>query len=452
MLRFLFKLYIFFLPLGTFINIETTGAGNAVKYMSLNIAMLGCFFILSQENTLNRNSGVGLFARLYTFMASYSVLAAIVLSFVLSNPPESPMTCIISDIVLYFEMLLSIYFTSYCLTHSSSFEDIYKAMDWQIGISIIVGLLQLFALRGFGPAISAYEALSSVFKLAPLKMLIAMDRGVTIFGAEPSSLTTYCFLTVPYILCRCFMGRTKRRWYYIISLIAFSYLYIASNSTQNLVVYFALIICFIALRFRKRLYKVLMTGAFLTGLLMAIILCMDDVKSSSVVMKDHQSLSYILLGKIQDRENYSTQMRASTIINDMKVFASHIVVGVGDGCQGFWYEENVPAWCKQSDEVADVISEHIIPNGGGAFFPSYLSAYGLIGILVLLWFVGRYKRYVEYSSIRDDEIMTMIYRLSMIIILLSCWYTVTLREAPMAIFILALPICCDHYIQDSETS
>lgn len=444
MLSNLFKLYIFFLPLGTFINIETSGIGNVVKYMSLNIAMLGCIYIFLQRKTLNLNGGVIIFARQYAFMVTYSVLAAIVLSFVLTYQPESPLSCILSDIVLYFEMLLSIYFVQYCLTHGSSFRDIYKALDWQIGVSIIFGLFQLMAVSGIGAAVSAYEGLSSILKIAPLQMLITMERGVTIFGAEPSSLTTYCFLTVPYILCKCFMDRTRRRKYYIISLVAFITLFVASNSTQNLVVFFVLVLSFLVLRLKKSLYSLLMTGAFVAGLVMAIFMCMDNVKSSSAVMADHRSLDYVIFGKFQDRDNHSTQMRASTMINDMKIFASNIIYGVGDGCQGFWYEKNVPAWCLQSKEVNDIIAKGVIPNGGGAFFPCYLSAYGLIGIIVLLGFVGRYKKVIRYSSIRYDEKIHMIYQLSMIILLLSCWYTVTLREVPVAIFIVALPVCCSQ--------
>ena len=436
----LFFLYVFFLPLGTFLKLPTEGVGNAIKYMSFNIAMVGSFYIYLNKHSTYNVKVLNLFTKQYMFMVVYSALAAIVLTFVLVNPPEQPLSCILGDVVLYFEVLLSVYFVQYCLRFESDTNTIYKALNWQIVISLGFGLFQFFAMSGVGVMMALYDYLSVVLDLAPMERLIKMQRGVTIFGPEPSSLTSYCLVTIPYMLYRVFFVKDNK-WRYLIGLAAFFFIFLASNSTQNLMVLFSLVVCFLVLSFKNKLYKLFLVGAFIAGMTVTILTTVDYSGGGDYVQKDNRSLEYVLLGKIQDRDNYSTQMRASTIINNMKIFASNIVCGVGDGCQGFWYKENVPLWCRSSSEVNDLIINHKIPNGGGAFFPSYLSAYGLIGVVFLMVFVSNYRKLLSKSQIFADTQLLMIYRLSMIILMLACWYSMSFREVPAAIFVLVLPLC-----------
>lgn len=448
LLKTLFMLYVFFLPFGTFINIPTDGFFTVFKFFSLNIAMLGLGYILVSGRSLNLPKMAKIFGYQYCFMAIYTVIAALILSILIANQYESPLSCIRGDLILYFEMLLSVSFIYYCLNNVVTYDDIYKALDWQIVVALVMGVIQFLALLGFGPAFSVYDSLSSVLKLATLDMLFKMERGVTIFGNEPSSLTVYLFLTIPYILYRSFFVK-KKKMLYIIALLFFAFLFRASLSTQTLVIFLAEIVIFGLLAFSKSsLYKTMIKASFIAGLSVALLLCVEKVDYH--IDAEINSLEYVVLGKAFDRENASTQMRASSVINDMKIFAKFVIVGVGSGCQGFWYEENIPNWVKNSKEVQDLIQGRIIPNGGGAFFPDYLSAYGLIGVLALLLFVGKYRKAIRYSALNDDEKMFLIYRTSMVILMFACWYTVNLRETPIAFFILALPLCRNRIMNSTK--
>lgn len=441
-LKILFVLYVFFLPFGTFINIPAKGLFAAFKFFSLNIAMIGVGYILLSGRKFHLPRMVKTFSHQYFFMVIYTFIAALVLSVLLSNQFESPLSCIMGDLVLYFEMLLSVCFICYCLNNVVTYNDVYKALNWQIVVALGMGLIQFLALLGFGPAIAIYETLSSVLKLAPLNLLIRMDRGVTIFGNEPASLTVYTFLTIPYLLYRSFFVKQKR-FLFLLALALFSLLFRASLSTQTLVIFLAVIVVFVLLcYFKSLIYKYLMRFSLVAGLSVALLLCVESIDYHNDAEVD--SLEYIVLGKAFDRENGSTQMRASSVVNDMKIFAKFIVVGVGSGCQGFWYEENIPNWVKDSEEVQDLIQRHVIPNGGGAFFPDYLSAYGFVGIIALLILVGKYRNSIRYSAINDDKQMFLIYRTSMVIMMFACWYTINLRETPMAFFILTLPLCSNR--------
>ena len=439
--RILFMLYVFFLPFETFINIPQDGVFTLFKSFSLNIAMVGCFLIFLGGEIKRIHKIVRSFGILYLFMAVYSLLAALILTIAFANPYESPLSCIVGDVILYFEMLLSVVFICFCLGKGSTYEDICTALNWQIVFALMMGMIQLLAFLGIGPAVNLYGHLSSVLHLADFEMLSKMERGVTLFGNEPSTLSMYCFITIPYILYRCFFVK-KNRGLFIIALIGFVIVFVASLSTQSIGIFLAELVVFIILALSKeKLYNLLVRASFIIGLSMAVLLCVNvDFSKNSYTESDFDSIEYVVLGKAFDRDNYSTQMRASCIINDMKIFARYIFVGVGDGCQGFWYEENIPEWVKPSEEVQNIIQSHTIPNGGGAFFPSYISAYGLIGLIVLLLFLKDYKKTVNRSLKIKNREVSLIYHTGMIVMVFSFWFTISMRDVPIPFLVLCLPL------------
>lgn len=125
--------------------------------------------------------------------------------------------------------------------------------------------------------------------------------------------------------------------------------------------------------------------AFFAGLAVAVLYSLD-LSSSDAINSDKESFEYVLVGKIQDRDNLSTAMRASTVINDMKIFYDYPFTGIGDGNQGYFYRQNVPMWVVASEEVQSLMHGTKIANGGGNFFPSFVSAYGLIGVVFFYFF------------------------------------------------------------------
>ena len=440
-LRSLYLLYVFFLPMGSVFHIPEGALGTLLKSMSMNIMLIGVLYIVI-EHDFRFPSSLRPFTRLFLFMFGYSIIAAIVLSITLDVQYRSPLACVMSTLVLYFEGLLSVYFNIFCLNKLVSFRDLYRVFDAQIVFSIIFGFIQLGALLGVGICASIYGSMEHIFNIVSVKGLLMMERGVTLFGMEPSSLTVYCFIIIPYILVRLFYEK-KHMLFYAVSLFLFSILFVASHSTQTLLSFIAVLLSFAVISFRREIIGTLKLGAFLVGLLMAVITTMSDntTINNTAVNADVNSHTYVIAGKVVDRSNQSTQMRSSTIINNMRIFYKYVIVGVGDGNQGFWYAENVPEWCKSSKEVNDIISFHIIPNGGGAFFPAYLAAYGLFGLFALWLFVIKYRRSYRTSILNEDKNVNTIYQIGLVLMLLCGWYTLTFRESPIGMFVLSLPLC-----------
>ena len=199
----------------------------------------------------------------------------------------------------------------------------------------------------------------------------------------------------------------------------------------------------IALKLKlKRIFFVI--SCFL-GFIIAIFYSLDLNLNSNINNNDSQSFSYVIYGKVVDQQNPSTAMRASTIINDMKIFYDYPFTGVGNGNQGFFYKKNMPLWVQSSEEVQNIMySNTIIANGGGNFFPAYISGFGLIGIIILIIFIWKYHKIYKSSLLQENIQLRTIFEIGIIIFLLSSWYVVGIKQNETIIFLLSLPFVAQN--------
>lgn len=434
--RALYKLYLFCLPLGQLFKITPDGFLLPWQFSTI-IMMLG-FFRIVVTRPLKTNEGIRAFGKLYLYMAAFSLLASVVLSVTLDTAlTVSPLRRCLGDVVLYLVALCSICYNYYGLTKLVSIAELLQIFKLQTIVLLIVGMLQLGTLFGVGNGV--YSVLCSVFALRDVVYLTSLDRGVTFFGTEPASSSIICFIVIPFILCSISTNKGGKRLFYVIEFILMAILFLLSNSSSALLSFGFLVVAYLVVyMFHIRAKKLLMIGAFMIGLVVAVLYSLD-ISTSDGVNSDKESLEYVLVGKVQDKDNMSTAMRASTVINDMKIFYEHTFIGVGDGNQGYFYRKHVPTWALGSEEVQSLMHGTKIANGGGNFFPAFISAYGLIGIIVFLFFLKSYSLSYRQSFIQEDKRFQMIYVLGISLFLLSGWYVVGVKLNESICFLLSLP-------------
>ena len=144
-----------------------------------------------------------------------------------------------------------------------------------------------------------------------------------------------------------------------------------------------------------------------------------------------------VLGKISDTGNQSTAYRNSTIINDIEIFKDYPIFGVGDGNQGFFYAQNLPFWvlASGSTEALFALSGNIGVLNGGAFLPSIISGYGVLGcVLFGSWIVACVR-----MAFANKERMRHYYSLFIIAMFASipiCWMAEGFQGAPVVLFLI----------------
>lgn len=441
----IYKLYFLCLPLGHVFNFPFNDAIHPfLPDFSTLIALFGLVVLAVSQKSLNINHRIGSLFKLYLLFAVYSIIASFILTFILSNPIESPFSTISGDIVLYLFFILSVYYNYVILTKYIRFTSLFHLMKLQIIILLFVGFIQFLAINGIAPANILYNLLSSIFSLRDFDWLSSLERGVTFWGTEPASASLICYLTIPYVLAVIITRKGRQRLIFLIILLLFAFLFFSSDSTSALISFIYVVISAVILGIIKVNSNKLKLISFTIGLLMAIVYTVIFAQASFDV-EFEAGFSYVLLGKFFDTSNYSTITRASTIINDMNIFVDFPITGVGNGNQGFFYNENVPFWMDCSKEVKYM--RYVIPNGGGNFFPSFISGFGIIGVMFLINFIRKFIKWESDSVLAENKTIALLYNISITLFLLSSWHSVSIKSFEIMAFIISLPLVKNHDVR-----
>ncbi len=432
----IYYLYLFTMPMGRLFY-RPEGIPTTLEIMSFStIVMLVGILLLFRHKNLSYPTSINSFLLLYGFMLVYSLVAGFIISIYI--PVFKGVFTILApleNLVNYFITLLSLLYNYICLSAIKDFRQLSKVFDSSIAIVFFVGILQLGMLNGISICDFLYSCLSIVICLYNPKDLINMERGVTLFGSEPSSVANLFYVIIPYLIVAIRYNWPRKKTH-IFMLVLFVILFWGSGSSSVIILLFFTFVCLFILKIKAKLLKVMSLCAFFAGALMAVIYATADFSSQNI---DHDSIEYRLYGKVIDRNNGSTQMRSSTIAVNMKLFAQYPLTGVGMGLQGLWYNELTPDWTRKSGEVQNVITKkNVVSNGGGCLFPFWLSSFGFIGIVVMIIFLSKYLAYVRKLKCRPD--MYTFYLIGISVAILAMWYVASPKLNEPICFLLAFPL------------
>lgn len=438
--RTIYFIYIFFLPFG---NAFAPTFMPAVlkqylfKNTSLYFFVIGIILLLFlNKGKMEYGSGIAKWMKYFAYTSAYSFIAALILFIPLGEcNGEDTFRAVIGPIMNTALMVLAIYYNYIALKDFVDFKELFKIFDIQIIILLIVGYLQ-FICSTTGALSGVYSALANALNLLPLSNL---NRGVTFFGTEPSSASLLCYVIIPYIFSRIIdeVGWHKVR--YILAIALFMFLTLNSTSSSFLILFLLCWAAFIGIVLSKgTVYRGVLISAFVIGMVIAVGYGLDNM-IQVYTGTDKESIMYYVFGKIVDRTSQSTMMRSSSIINDMKIFFANPITGVGNGIQGYFFNDNCPNWAKASSEVQSWLSgKNGIMGGGGAYFPTLLSSFGLFSLLVLVPLFKVYKTAIEINEFEDNEAKNM-FLIFIVLFAAAGWFSMSLGDQNAA-FIMSIPL------------
>lgn len=442
--NFLYKLYVFFIPFGAVFNFGIGDIGFWYYLSMSNVVMLIALALRVLEGKRIFEEATKKWINIAAYMIVYSTFCALITDVVWGElNGESPLSNIPHYAVFLLLSVLTVVYNYTSFKYLISFKDLFPIFKTQSAILIVVGLIQYFTINGVGPAIVVEQLLSTVFYVRSPEYLMTNDRGITFFGTEASSAASLCLWLVPFILLYAYYTRKKT---YIVQSILWIFLFYNSGSTSNLISFATVLFCLFFVVTRNRIPKVLYYGAFSLGLIMALVYTHGNLTKYNVV-GDSGDFSYRIMGKVFDiNNNNSTVVRASTVVNDIKVFEEFPLTGIGDGMQGYRFNQNAPSWVLYNPYTQEMLDGSLgIIEGGGNFFPSFLSGYGLIGILILILFLKKFS--FDIKRMQSDLLLFNIFSIAVVIFLYSAWYTIALNGYVM--FALSLPYAAtSHSMND----
>ena len=415
------------------------------------------FFNLSSLPNFARNNGfifisVGIIALLINersnlkfnkFLSTFSpfvivgFLTTVLMSFFLTNSVETiagetPVSAITTGLMWLFFDAAIVFFISHCYAHcTQDFLD--RILDSFLLFTISICSVQALVMLGLPGASALFDIINigdwlGVFKNVMFERLVGI-------GSEPAAMAKPLgLLCLPYCYCRLANGGGMRYGIAFVLLLYFGFL---TKATTVYVTIVFVLLGILLIRIRKTNSKAVIVCFSLVCAALSIFILISLINGGRLMSADIIETFNTVLGKIGDSGNQSTAYRTSTVINDIEILKDYPIFGVGDGNQGFFYAQNLPSWVLSSGsiEALSALSGSRGVLNGGAFIPSILSGYGIVGCALFCVWIS----FCIHIAIKRKEELGKYYDmfvLAMFACIPICWMAISFQGAPVAVFLI----------------
>jgi hypothetical protein len=295
----------------------------------------------------------------------------------------SPFNVFYKQIILYILLFINIYFLCFLFDRKNALSEFIKQSIYFSYIVSFVGIIQvLYLITGF-VAFSHIVNFLSIIGFSVDSSYLDLVGRVTSIMTEPSGLGVILpgFILPMYIYKLKFMDFNI---FDIINLFILSIVTYFSFSSSAVLGCIFILFSFLFIQESKENF---MNKVFFT---------IFSILPISLVFGFIFLSNQDLFLKVVDFENQSTAHRFTTLYNGFLVFFDNVFFGVGNGNQGFYYFDNIYGSFLHgtSKETSLALSGELGVLNGGAFFPAYISAYGLFGLFGLYFLINRIKNII----------------------------------------------------------
>lgn len=402
---------------------------NGLIFVTLGLIAL----LVSERSNLKFNK----FLSSFTPFVVVGFLSSILMSFLLTGnvgtiAGETPLSAITTGLMWLVFNAAIVFFASYCYAHCTG-EFLDRVLDILLIFVLLVSGIQVLVMLGFPGASAIFNLINLGDWFRGFKY-VAFERLVGV-GSEPAAMAkTLGLFCLPYCYCRAANGGGVRYGVAFALLLFFAFL---TKATSVYVTVAFVLLGILLLHMRKAKSKVVIVGVsfFCAALLFAVLVA--SFTGGQLVSTNTVDTFEAVLGKIGNTGNQSTAYRTSTIVNDIEIFKDYPIFGVGDGNQGFFYAQNLPSWVLNSGstEALVALSGSIGALNGGAFLPSIISGYGIVGCMLF----GAWIVFCIRTAIRRKKELGRYYDMfivAMFACIPVCWMAEEFQGAPVDVFLI----------------
>lgn len=281
--------------------------------------------------------------------------------------------------------------------------------------------IRVFSILNYGTIINQLrKSCITLLCLAYIQVAVMLGIGSSIYddivniigGINTSSMLPKLCLTVsegaaagclmgilifPFILSRIIHGDRRAKYELFLWLIP---LYFTHSSTAIILFTFDIFL-FMYLMVKKSAYhrKIFVNtiGFFSFIGICALGLFMSGLMQTEII----EDITYLLFEKAGDQENGSTISRSVPFILNWGCFTEMPLFGVGNGLQGYFFNKYFPMqylFVEGSDVGVFYEKAQTGIANGGCFWLGYLSGYGILGIIILLVLISKFRASIKYRS------------------------------------------------------
>ncbi len=413
-LRFIFKLYLFSLPLMLLpglTHIRDIFSPNASIENGFFIVMLGVpLLFLAHRGKIPyfKNALYIKGIKLCLFLAIISFFTSLILYVPFGTlHGENTLKASFPSIVYLLLTAITFYFNNYLFRYIDK-KSIRKIFDFLVVFEIIMGIIQVAVIKL--PFLGGvYNIFSWIGLSVPSSFLLETGR-VCLTTSEPAAagiIVGVFFL--PYVLSMFLMRKGIKYALYAFLFMALTFFTYSSTAYIGILVnIFAFTVLYIK---KNHNNSMLNKGIIFFSFIILILLFSGNYIWNNTTFG--LKLNELLLSKTTSQENLSTLSRYSTVYADWDAFLHYPITGVGNGNQGYFYDaavdEHIPAFALVFEEFYQRMSGQVGIVNGGSFLPAYVSGYGIVGVILLIIFIYKCVKYIRNNEDDYDGFQYMYY-------------------------------------------
>ncbi len=452
-LNVLFMLYIMLLPfplIHVFEAIKNFFSKDAAITNNIFLLILGLLLYLGARRfkvCIKKNNICCLLLELVLFLMCLSFVTSLILFLPFGSLYGETTITTSGKRNIYLGLIGLTFYFNYILFHKLSIKTIKKILSGMSVFNLIIGFLQLLIIYNYPYVSEIYDSID-IFNVLVDSTRIKVIHRVCFVGVEPSSASGIVnVLLLPYIMSMTINERHRIRYYILMGTYVFLEFFTLSST-----VYVALLINFtiyiyILIKKEKKYYLFL---------LMLFVLIMIPFAWTFVIKNTYfgTQIEYFLITKIFGGTDASSTYRYTTVINDIVCFLMFPITGIGNGNQGFLfnYSLNLP-WVdeiyRSSEQAKLIMSGKAGVVTGGAFFPAFLSGYGLLGMMGLFLYIRKCVHSVEKYQEHLGNFRYMYYMGGITFLVISI-VSSTLEGNFLALFVCSIPLMTECIAERRE--
>ncbi len=395
------KLYIFLLTLNMIgpLTFTQTFFHAAAAKTDFVLHVIGIYLIL-RRNHWNIRFTDSSESRLLKFFAgvvlllnvSSLVMACVMQSSYGSIGSDTAFSAISGMIIYWFQYVFIFWYNKEIFSFLTK-EEIVKVLQAEMWALLVLSYIQLAAMN-IGAVGSIYDKLD-IFSVFVDKRIMTK---VSLTGTEGASAGGIISILVMPFLLSCILNRKQHKKEIIQILLWIPPLYNTNSSTAYMTTA-AVFVIFIFVGGKRGIISrnALLILCGVAGVLLVIYLNGDTILS---LMPEDMSeqIRYLLFEKATDHDNGSTVSRTIPLITNWGAFTEYPFLGVGNGCQGYFYRKYFPSWAMNVAGSDVMVFYERAGQGianGAVFFPSVLSGYGIAGTLFLVIYLFKSHRLLK---------------------------------------------------------
>ncbi len=439
----LFKLYIFLLPI-TCIDLFNGKLYSLTTSISAVVNVIGIIYLFIKfinGGKIKTSPAIRYLSIIIVLLNISSIIMAALLYKKLGVfIGRTTFLAILPHIAYYFQILLVFYY-NYLYLSAMETEEIKKWIEYSLIFMLLIGYVQIVIILTKNSALTnIVMKLQDIFMV---KSLFFNTYRVTLMGREASEagaiLATFI---MPYLFSNIIVSRKKLK-YIILALLFVPMSIYAESSTFYIgliisVIYFVIYYC-------KKSYK-FKIGAQLTAIVSVIVLLISVILMRNGVQlyeknkdTDTKGFVYLTTSKLMDEDNLSTIHRYSSIYTNWQAVKRYPILGVGNGNQGFFYRIYFPKWAAVSEESKGYYYGELGWPGSGAFLPTYISSYGIFGVILLIIYIVFTEANVKKLINTDKEFFYYMYKIGVLSFIPLSITAINITGIMYILFILSIP-------------